>query len=318
MIGIRNIASYIPENFESNFDKMDKFKIDEHFIKNKIGVLQVAQKNIEEETSDMCVKAFNNFKVDDNNLSDKIDCIVVCTQNPDSHGIPHTSAIVHNKLNLSENCASFDISLGCSGYVYSLSIIKSFMESNGLKNGLLFTADPYSKIVNRDDKDTVLLFGDAATVTLLSEYNNNEEYWYPEKFFFNTSNKDGDALQNNDGILKMNGRIVFNFCATKVPIQIKDLLNYNKLEVKDIDLFVFHQGSKYIIETLIRKMDLPIEKVPIKLLLYGNTVSSSIPLVLEEYLEEKNLNRIILSGFGVGLSWASCLITRNERRKHVN
>ena len=118
-----------------------------------------------------------------NVLFSLIDCLVVVTQNPDGDGLPHTSAIVHAKLNLKTSCAVFDISLGCSGYVYSLSIIKSFMESNSLKNGLLFTCDPYSKIIDINDKNTSMLFGDAATVTMM----NTKPKLLLDKFIFATS-----------------------------------------------------------------------------------------------------------------------------------
>ncbi len=119
------------------------------------------RKSPDQETSDLCVAAFQDLCAGRHIDVSKIDCIVVCTQNPDSDGIPHVSAIVHGKLGLSETCASFDISLGCSGYVYGLSLVSSFMEANDLRKGLFFTADPYSKIIDMNDKNTSLLLGTA-------------------------------------------------------------------------------------------------------------------------------------------------------------
>jgi len=104
------------------------------------------------------------FPIQENN----IDALIVVTQNPDVN-LPHTSAIVHGKLSLPAKCACFDVSLGCSGYVYGLSIISSFLRENSLRTGLLFTSDPYSKIIDRNDKNTALLFGDAASVTLIGD-----------------------------------------------------------------------------------------------------------------------------------------------------
>lgn len=110
----------------------------------------------------------------------------------------------------------------------------------------------------------------------------------------------------------MNGRAVFNFSATAVPVQVQSLLNDQQLGVDDVDLFLFHQGSKFIVDHLTKRLALPPQKVPIGLAKQGNTVSSSIPLLLQRYLDDLELNRMLLSGFGVGLSWASCLLTRNS------
>lgn len=229
---------------------------------------------------------------------------------PGGGGIPHTSAIVHGKLKASATCAAFDISLGCSGYVYGLSIVKSFMEQNGLKHGLFFTCDPYSTIIDPDDKNTVLLFGDAATVTYLTTDALNASRWVPTKFLFGTLGSESNALQIQRDRLVMNGRAVYNFSATRVPPQIAELLSAAGLRQQDIDLFIFHQGSKYILDTLQKRMNLTPDKVPTNLALHGNSVSSSIPLLLEDHIGNQDLHAMVLCGFGVGLSWASCLIQR--------
>ena len=139
MIGIKAIGTYLPEARTSNFDRMNKFGMTESFVKNKIGFTKVAIKAPEHETSDLCVKAWEDLKNNHPVTPDDIDCVIVCTQNPDGKGLPHTSAILHEKLSLPLSCAVFDISLGCSGYVYGLSVIKSFMEENEFKCGLLFS-----------------------------------------------------------------------------------------------------------------------------------------------------------------------------------
>ena len=311
MIYIEAIGSYIPAGHESNFDKKDRFDIDDNFIIEKLGVEQVSRKSLMEETSDLCVKAADSLIAKTDISLTNVDCLVVCTQNPDDHGIPHTSAVIHEKLNMQEQCASFDISLGCSGYVYSLSIVKSFMEANGLKTGLLFTSDPYSKILDPKDKNTSLLFGDAATVTLLRECENGWVGWVPKTFSFASRGAGGDALHNRGKNLFMSGRMIFNFSIIEVPLQIRRLLDAAGSTYSDIDLYLFHQGSKYIVDQLRKRMKLPKDKVPINLAKYGNTVSSSIPLLLEKYMHLENLNTIIMSGFGVGLSWASCLLNRH-------
>lgn len=177
------------------------------------------------------------------------------------------------------------------------------MSENGLKNGLLFTADPYSKIIDPDDKNTSLLFGDAATVTLLNEF----PILLPLTFKFSTNGGEGGNLKSEDNILYMNGRGVYNFSAVEVPLQVKDLLDSNNLSTEDIDIFFMHQGSKFILDTLEKRLNIA-GKVPTNLKNQGNTISSSIPLLLEQYIHTKGCDKIVISGFGVGLSWASAIL----------
>ena len=308
MIGIRSIACYVPPDSLSNYERRDEFDLTDDFIVGKLGVERVSRKASSEDTSDLCLKAFAALQKKVEVGAAEIDCLIVCTQNPDGHGIPHTSAIVHGAIGASDRCAAFDISLGCSGYVYSLAVAKSFMEAYGLRRGLLFTADPYSKILDPSDKNTVLLFGDAATVTLLEA--GTDAVWIPKRFMFSTRGQEGGALNNDTGKLEMNGRAVFNFSATAVPIQIRELLHAEGIGPDAVDKFLFHQGSRYIVDTLVKRLGLPLEKVPTNLGPQGNTVSSSIPLLLEPLLRDHRLSRLVLSGFGVGLSWASCLLQR--------
>lgn len=304
MIGIQVIGTYIPVGRIDNMQRMMQFEVDEAFLLEKTGMLRLAVKSEDEETSDMCCKAFFDLQLKANVQTEEIDCIVVCTQNPDGHGLPHTSAIVHAKLGLPDSCAIFDISLGCSGFVYGLSIIQSFMEANGFSKGILFTADPYSKIVNQQDKNTSLLFGDGATATLIS----NTPIWHSGKFLFGSHGKEHAAIEieQSSGKLIMNGRSVFSFSATVVPKNIIAMLTANNLTVGDIDYFALHQGSRYIVDTLKKKLGIDELKAPFAAADYGNTVSSSIPIILSQI--DSELNRIVIAGFGVGLSWASTVL----------
>jgi 3-oxoacyl-[acyl-carrier-protein] synthase III len=228
----------------------------------------------------------------------------VVTQNPDFN-IPHTSAILHGKLDFPKTCACFDISLGCSGYVYGLSNIISFMKNNDLKNGLLFTADPYSNIVDKEDKNTALLFGDASTVTYISE----DCLFTPVEFSFGTNGKHYKELLCKDK-LYMNGRAVFNFTATTIPKHVQTLLSKNNLDDDDIDKYIFHQGSKYIVDTIRKRLKVSEDKVPFDIYEYGNTISSSIPIILEKEMKNSENKKMIISGFGVGLSWGSAVIKK--------
>ena len=305
MIGIEAIGSYLPSLEESNYSRLKKFNVEKEFIENKTGFRYLRKALEEEKTSDLCLRAFEDLdSIIKINLS-QIDCCIVVTQNPDFK-IPHVSSIVHKNLNLSENCACFDISLGCSGYVYGLSIIKSFMNENDLSKGLLFTSDPYSKIIDESDKGTSLLFGDGATVTLIGK----EFKFGFQKFNFGTKGKSFSDLMCEKQ-LKMNGRGVYNFAAKRVPKDILDILKKNSLSIDEIDLFVLHQGSKFIIDTIREELKLSEGKMGFYAANYGNLVSSSIPFILKDQIKE-NHQKILISGFGVGLSWSSTILIRNN------
>ena len=303
-IGICEIGVYIPEIRISNASKKEQFNIDDIFLEDKIGIKYTSKKSNIEDTSDMCKNAYHDLENKIKFNKNDIKCIVVVTQNPDNDGIPHVSAILHKTLELNEDCAVFDISLGCSGYVYGLSIIESFMMTNEIYCGLLFTCDPYSKIVNVEDKNTSLLFGDAATVTLIS----TNPLFTTVGFKFNTRGSEYDSLYSKNRELVMDGRAVFNFSATQVPKQIMSLLNFYNYNINDIDLFLFHQGSKFIVDTLTKRLGIHKEKIPFNIENFGNTVSSSIPILLSENLINNKL--LLISGFGVGLSWASAILKK--------
>lgn len=307
MLGIENIASYVPVNRISNLtpERLAAFEIDERFVRTKIGVSSRALKAADEDTSDLATKALQLLLKKTGLAPEAIDALVVVTQNPDTN-LPHTAALVHGKAGLAENCAAFDVGLGCSGYVYGLSILSAFLSANGLMRGVLVTADPYSKIIDPEDKSTALLFGDAATATLIGP----DPIFSLSTFSFGTIGKQHQALECKDGRLSMNGREVFNFAATYVAPDVEKVLERAGLAKGDIDAFIFHQGSRYILDTIRARLSVPVEKVRIGLEDYGNTISSSIPLLLEKELGREDVNTLLLSGFGVGLSWATCVCKR--------
>lgn len=272
-------------------------------------MVRLAIRQEHEETSGLCCKAFADLQNKAPIRPEEIDCIIVCTQNPDGRGLPHTSASVHAALGLPDNCAAFDISLGCSGFVYGLSIIQCFMQGNGLRRGILFTADPYSKIIDQQDKNTSLLFGDAAAATLISD----APVWRTGKFIFGSRGQERNAIQVDPatGKLSINGRAVFTFSATVVPDNIRAMLAANELSLDEIDYFALHQGSRYIVDTIRKRLGVPEYKAPFIAADYGNTVSSSIPIILSA--AGAGLRRIVIAGFGVGLSWASSVLCRVEQ-----
>jgi 3-oxoacyl-[acyl-carrier-protein] synthase III len=306
VIGIQAIGTYLPAGRIDNLGRAAQFAVDEAFLREKSGMVRLAIREPHEEASDLCYRAFANLRQKAELRPEEVDCIVVCTQNPDGRGLPHTSATVHAGLGLPDSCAAFDISLGCSGFVYGLSVIQSFMASNALRRGILFTADPYSKIIDTADKNTSLLFGDGAAATLISD----TPVWRAGKFVFGSHGQDRDAIHvgEESGKLSINGRAVFTFSATVVPDNIKAMLAANGLSLDDIDYFALHQGSRYIVDTIRKRLGIAADTAPFVAADYGNTVSSSIPIMLSNANIE--FRRIVIAGFGVGLSWASSVLYR--------
>lgn len=305
MIGIRAIASHVPAGRVSNLDRYMAAGKDEGFIRDKIGFESLSRRDPGTETSDLCVAAYRELERLPGFDPGAVDCLVVCTQNPDGHGLPHTSAVVHGKLGLGTGMASFDISLGCSGYVYGLAAVTAFMQANGLRSGLLFTADPYSKILDPNDWDTELLFGDAATVTWLGE----DPVYRCRPAAFGTDGSMGHsiAVPEPGARLSMLGSNVFKFSMTMVPPQIEGYLKREQLSMDDIDLVLLHQGSRFIVDNLGRRLGLGPDKAPFEAGQIGNTVSSTLPLMLQRRMASPPA-RVLLCGFGVGLSWSSMVI----------
>lgn len=306
-LGIKAIGSYIPDNAIDNIKQAECFGETEEFIRTKIGAVKLPRMGGSQDTSDLAVAAVTDLFSRNEDLDPtQIDALVVVTQNPDACGLPHTSALVQAKLGLPTTVAAFDISLGCSGYVYGLYTLKGFLEASGLKNGILVTVDPYSKIVDPEDRVTALLFGDAATATWIGEKPKLELGLVK----YGTDGSGADNLIVVDNKLKMNGRQVFNFAAVKVPPQIKGLIDESSIELDDVDLFCIHQGSGAIVDAIARRFG-DSSKLFVKSIEdTGNTVSSSVPLILKNYIDDSDVKNVIVSGFGVGLSWATALLKR--------
>jgi 3-oxoacyl-[acyl-carrier-protein] synthase-3 len=200
------------------------------------------------------------------------------------------------------------VSLGCSGYVYGLQILKGFMHASGFDSGILVTADPYSKLIDPTDRSTTLLFGDAATATLLSR----DGGWELSRPIMGSDGAGAENIMVKDGRFSMNGRQVFNFAATLIPKEINALLEQEGLQDTGIDSYCLHQGSAGILDAISRRFPAVKERFVNRMAATGNTVSSSIPLLIEEEIEKTANNRILIAGFGVGLSWASMILSRKE------
>jgi 3-oxoacyl-[acyl-carrier-protein] synthase-3 len=306
--GVITVASHVPSEGLSAVSVAEGLSVPADFVQDKLGTDRLPRIDGDVQTSDLAVSAVEAMAGHDRYDPAEVRVLVVVTQNPDGRGLPHTAAIVASKLGLGPDVAAFDVSLGCSGFVYGLQIVEGLLAKTG-GTGLLVTADPYSKIVDPDDRDTVLLFGDASAATLIGP----DPKYRIGAARLGTDGAGAPHLCNRDGVLHMAGRQVFNFAATRVPREVKALLESEGLGVSDIDLALLHQGSRYIVETLADRIGLDRSITPIDVGRTGNTVSSSIPLLLEPFLAtppEDLPRRILMAGFGVGFSWGVGMLER--------
>ncbi len=268
-----------------------------------------------------------------------VDGLIFVTQSPD-HFQPCNAALLHGRLSLSNDCAAFDINLGCSGWVYGLYMASLMVETGGCRKVLLLAGDTLSQCVNPRDRAVASLFGDAGSATLVERTETPVPAW----FALHTAGKDAAAIQVPAGAfrlpkspetaiattdadgntrtpenLQMNGAEVFNFSIREEPPAIAEILDFAKRDIDSIDAVVFHQANKYIISNIARRVKLPLEKAPSNTVeKYGNQSSASIPATICDTLGDtltREGRELIFSGFGVGLSWASAL-TRVGKLSH--
>ena len=328
---IKSIEYYLPDKVITNEDLQKEFpNWNIHKVADKSGVYQRHVAGENETAFDLSVKACE--KLFQTNDKHKIDGIIYCTQSPD-YIMPSNSFLLHNYLNLKHKVFAFDFNHACTGYIYGLAMANAFFSAGMAKEILLVTADTYSKYINPNDRSTRVLFGDGAAATILkdsserrgiididlgsvgSDYKN---FWIPAgglrlpKSDSTSEEKEygrGNKRTLND--IEMDGFGVWTFINSVAPKQIDMLLKRNKLKKQDVDQFVFHQASKMTLESIIRILKLDEDHVFINLKDKGNTVSSSIPIALKDALDQKKIvigSKLILSGFGVGLSYGTILM----------
>ena len=327
---IKAISYYLPEAILSNDLINQEFpEWDIEKISSKTGINSRHISAKDEFSSDMAVKAAEKLFVEHNIDKSTIDFLLFCTQSPD-YFLPTTACIIQEKLGLNTTIGALDFNLGCSGFVYGLSLAKGLIAGGMAKNVLLITSETYSKFIHSKDKSNKTIFGDAAAATLISS---EEGFCTIGNFIFGTDGKGAENLivkqggmrypvsNNNEDIsdefgnvrndknLFMNGTEIFNFTGEFVPKLTEAILEKSNLTKDNIDLFIFHQANKYMLNHLRKKIKIPEEKFFISMQHCGNTVSSTIPIALYEAQKENrlsNCHNLILAGFGVGYSWAAC------------
>jgi 3-oxoacyl-[acyl-carrier-protein] synthase-3 len=287
-------------------------------IEAKTGILQRHIAGPAECSSDLAYNAARNLFAAGHCRPEEVDFVILCTQTPD-FALPTTACMLQHRLGIPTTAGAFDFNLGCSGYVYGLSLCKGLVETGQARKVLLLTAETYSKLLDTQDKGARTIFGDGAAATLVTADNGTPLAIGP--FVFGTDGRGATNLicaaggfrEKNVslGKLSMNGPEIFNFTLKAVPETVNKLLHIAGLQLAEVDLFVFHQANQYMLEHLRRKLGVAEDRFFVSLADSGNTVSSTIPIALCRALEQKRLKpgmRIMLMGFGVGYSWAGAMI----------
>lgn len=328
-VEIKGISACVPKNVEEN-STLSLFS-NENEYDRFVSTTGIERRHIVKDgicSSDLCYTAAERLISELGWKKEDIDCLIFVSQTPD-YILPATACILQKRLGLSNDCMAFDISMGCSGWVYGISVLSSLLSAGGYKKGLLLDGDTVTVTKSPKDKSTYPLFGDAGTATAIEfvEAGNgiasylctdgggaetimikDGGYRHPfseESLIYREY--DGGSIRNNLQSY-LDGSSVFTFGLSKAPKSVKKLLEFSGKDIDSYDYFIFHQANMLMNEKIRTKLKLPLEKVPYILKDFGNTSSTSIPLTLVEKLKTelrtKKLN-IIACGFGVGLSWGS-------------
>ena len=329
---IKAISYYLPEKILNNEELASifpEYTPEEIFRRTGIKERRIAADT--EIPSDAAVIAAEKFFTEHPTYKkEDIDFLIFTTEMVDRRG-PATACILQNKLGLPTALGAIDIPMGCSGFVYGLMVANALINSKVAKNILFLTGDAATKVIHPKDHELRMIFGDAMAVTLISESENNgissfvvgtdgsgaanlivEGCCGAEKPTREWLDKYNDAGGMAYGMLSMHGAEILTFSLKKVPPLVKELLEKEKLVMNDIDLFIFHQASGFMLEVLRRKMKIPKEKFFTNIEYIGNTVAATIPLALYDAMKggrAKKGDKVLIAGFGIGYSWGATIIT---------
>jgi 3-oxoacyl-[acyl-carrier-protein] synthase-3 len=331
---IRAIATYLPEQILTNEQLAREYPdwaVEK--IHDKTGISRRGMAASGETALDLAIRACEKLFEAGACSREQIDFILLCTQSPD-YFLPTTACLLQTRLGISTRAGALDFNLGCSGYVYGLSLAKGLIETGAASNVLLVTSETYSKYLNPADRSVRTIFSDGAAATWVGAVDSDQDLIGP--FAFGTDGRGADNLivpagghrlpigsetgkqqKGPDGIcrssenLYMNGPEIFNFTLQAVPQLVSQLLERSGKSLDQVDLVIPHQANRFMLEQIRKKMKLSAEKFYINLESYGNTVSSTIPMAMELAFQEGRISSgssLVLVGFGVGYSYGACHI----------
>jgi 3-oxoacyl-[acyl-carrier-protein] synthase III len=331
---IRDVASHLPAARLTNEDLAAReggFSAEQIF--EKTGILERPTASEGECASDLAAEAAKKLFAKTGIGPGDVDYLLFCTQSPD-YFLPATACLLQDRLGLPRACGAIDFNQGCSGYVYGLSLAKALIESGQSRRLLFLTGDTYTRYIHPQDRSVCTLFGDGATATVIE--GREDAAGGLDTFQFGTDGRGADKLivpagafrtprsaqtaveeTDADGNVRtaenlyMNGRDVFRFAITTVPRSFSGLLTAAGWTPEDVDYLLLHQANRFMLDELVTRLKVPREKTPYLFERLGNTVSSTIPLVLEKLIDDGCLSagkRLAMLGFGVGYSWAGCTV----------
>lgn len=330
-VGISGLAAAVPANIYNNLTDNKHFSLNDlNSITEKIGVRERRVAPRDMCASDLGFAAAKALIRDCRIPLDSIDALIFVSQTPD-YRMPATGIIMQDRLGLSKHCSAFDVNLGCSGFVYGLNMAYLMAAQASINRVLLINAETRTKVYSFRDRKTGLLFGDAATACLIEKDEKMGPSWFildsdgsksdfikiksggyrfpsDANSFIETEREYGAYRSDEQGI--MDGSGVFEFVISEVPKQVKKVLEISELRTNDVDFFMFHQANQFMNSHLVKKLKLSPDTVPSNIDRFGNTSSVSIPLTIVSELQDKlgQQVRLLICGFGVGLSIGSAII----------
>ena len=332
-VGITALAGAVPSTVIENYKYTQFFPEDQvKEVVDKVGIFERRFADGNTCSSDLCFAAAEKLFADNDVNREEIDLLVFVSQTPD-YRMPATSILLQHRLGLPSTTIAFDVNLGCSGFLYGLSIVYSFMERSGLKKALLLDGETRSKVYSPKDRRSAFLFGDGGVAALIER----DEKFGDSYFSLNSDGSRGDLIKINGGGYRMpsseetlrervvdeygnirneeqgymNGGDVFNFVIREIPRDIKKTLEWSGKDIQSLDYYVFHQANNFINSYLAKKLKLDVEKIPSTIAKYGNTSSVSVPLTIVDALQDKlqGKKELLLSAFGVGMTWATAIMS---------
>lgn len=320
---IIGLGAYLPEKVLSNQDLERMVDTSDEWITSRTGMKERRIAGENEFTSDMGYEAAKRALDDSGLKGEEIDLILVATLTPD-YVFPSTACLIQEKIG-AVNAAAMDVQAACTGYIYALSTAKAYVESGMYKSVLIIAAEKLSSIVNYKDRNTCVLFGDGASACIVSSKGPG---FAIENVSLGCDGQQSELLilpaggskkpasvetvQAGEHFIKMEGREVFKHAVRRMEGAVKACLDASGLDEQSISWMVPHQANIRIIEALAKRFQVPSEQVYLTIHKYGNTSASSVGIALDELVKEKHVKkgeRIVLFGFGAGLTWGAAALT---------
>ncbi|MBK1646330.1 3-oxoacyl-ACP synthase [Thiocapsa imhoffii] len=317
---IAGVSSCVPPHAIDNTDCGKDYGAEE--VRKVMAMAGVRSRRVVEPnvtSADLCFEAATALLAQLGWTPESVTGLILVTQSPD-YFLPSSSCMVHKWLGLSDQCATFDVGLGCSGYPYGLYLAATMLKAGGQERILMLHGETPSRFTSPDDHATTLLFGDAGSATALERVDSGCR---PASFCLQTDGSGYDALilpgggfrdrapaNARDTYLFMDGAAVFNFTIKRVPRMIEDTLAFAGLSSSEIDWYLFHQSNRFIMKHLAKKCALPAERVPFVLEQFGNSGGASVALAFTQGIPDTDRRdcRVMALGYGVGLSWGAAIV----------